>query len=129
MPIGLRMALAATLLTLAGTAAAAPVPSQMVDRPGARVQTLDKVTARTSTFEIAVGDTKVFGNLRITLRACKDNPPIEVPESAAFFEVVEAKPDARAEQVFTGWMFASSPALSAMEHPIYDLWVLSCIAK
>jgi len=129
MPSGLRVALAAALLTLAGTAAAAPVPSQMVDRPAARVQSLDKVTARTSTFDIAVGDTKAFGNLRITVRACKENPPIEAPESAAFLEVVETKPDSNAESVFTGWMFASSPALSAMEHPIYDIWVLSCVAK
>lgn len=129
MPSGLRVALAAALLAFAGTAAAAPVPSQMVDRPAARVQSLDKVTARTSTFDIAVGDTRQFGNLRITLRACKENPPIEAPESAAFLEVVETKPDSNAEQVFSGWMFASSPALSAMEHPIYDLWVLSCVAK
>ena len=129
MPSGLRAALVLALLTLAGSAAAAPVPAQMVDRPAARVQTLDKVTARTSTFEITVGETKSFGNLRITLRACRENPPIEAPESAAFFEVLEAKPDAQAVPVFTGWMFASSPALSAMEHPIYDLWVLSCVAK
>jgi hypothetical protein len=129
MSSGLRVALAAALLTLSGTATAAPVPSQMVDRPVARVQSLDKVTARTSTFDIAVGETKSFGNLRITLRACKENPPIEVPESAAFLEVIEAKPESNAEAVFTGWMFSSSPALSAMEHPIYDLWVLSCAAK
>ncbi|WP_448190610.1 DUF2155 domain-containing protein [Azospirillum sp. sgz301742] len=114
---------------LSGTAVAATAPAQMVDRPAARVQSLDKVTARTSTFDIAVGETKPFGNLRITLRACKENPPIEVPESAAFFEVVEIKQDSNAENVFTGWMFSSSPALSAMEHPIYDLWVLSCASK
>lgn len=134
MPCGLRAALAATLmvlngLALAGTAAAAPVPAQMVDRPAARLQSLDKVTARTSTFDIAVGETKAFGNLRITLRACKENPPIEPPESAAFLEVVEIKQDSNTETVFSGWMFSSSPALSAMEHPIYDLWVLSCQAK
>ncbi len=133
MSSGLRAALTAALLipclTSGGTAVAAPVPAQMVDRPAARVQSLDKVTARTSTFDIAVGETKAFGNLRITLRACKENPPIEPPESAAFFEVVEVKPDANAEPVFNGWMFSSSPALSAMEHPIYDLWVLSCQVK
>ncbi len=129
MSCGLRAASAAALLMLSGTAVAATAPAQMVDRPAARVQSLDKVTARTSTFDIAVGETKPFGNLRITLRACKENPPIEVPESAAFFEVVEIKQDSNAENVFTGWMFSSSPALSAMEHPIYDLWVLSCASK
>ena len=129
MSSGLRAALAAALLMLSGTAAAVPVPAQMVDRPVARVQSLDKVTARTSTFDIAVGETKAFGNLRITLRSCKENPPMETPESAAFFEVVEIKQDSNAEPVFTGWMFSSSPALSAIEHPIYDLWVLSCASK
>ena len=129
---GLRAALAAALLMVPGAfaphASAAPVPEQMVDRPAVRVQSLDKVTARTSTFDIPVGDTKAFGNLRITLRACKENPPIEPPETAAFLEVVEVRPDAQAETVFSGWMFSSSPALSAMEHPIYDLWVLTCTA-
>ncbi len=107
-------------------AGAAPVPDQMIARPAAKLQGLDKVTARTSTFTIAVGETKVFGSLRVTLRACRENPPIEPPEAAAFLEVVENKPGEKAEAVFSGWMFASSPALSAMEHPIYDVWVLSC---
>nr|WP_209870724.1 DUF2155 domain-containing protein [Azospirillum soli] len=98
----------------------------MVARPAAKLQGLDKVTARTSTFTIAVGETKMFGSLRVTLRACRENPPIEPPEAAAFLEVVENKPGEKAEAVFSGWMFASSPALSAMEHPIYDVWVLSC---
>ncbi|CCC98957.1 hypothetical protein FBZ85_103242 [Azospirillum brasilense] len=124
-------ALAAALLCLpvlglTGPAAAAPVPEEMVSRPAAKLQGLDKITARTSTFTIAVGETKALGSLRITLRACKENPPIEPPETAAFLEVIESKPGEQAEPVFSGWMFASSPALSAMEHPIYDVWVLSC---
>lgn len=98
----------------------------MVDKPAAKLQGLDKITARTSTFTLAVGDTRTFGSLRITLRACRENPPVETPESAAFLEVVEVKPGEQGEPAFSGWMFASSPALSAMEHPIYDVWVLSC---
>ncbi|WP_307833613.1 DUF2155 domain-containing protein [Azospirillum brasilense] len=128
-------ALAAALLCLpvlslpgltSGPASAAPVPEEMVSRPAAKLQGLDKITARTSTFTIAVGETKALGSLRITLRACKENPPIETPETAAFLEVIENKPGEQAEPVFSGWMFSSSPALSAMEHPIYDVWVLSC---
>jgi len=124
-------ALAAALLclpavSLTSPAAAAPVPEDMVSRPAAKLQGLDKITARTSTFTIAVGETRALGSLRITLRACKENPPIETPETAAFLEVIENKPGEQAEPVFSGWMFASSPALSAMEHPIYDVWVLSC---
>lgn len=119
-------ALMAALFCVPGKPGAAPVPEEMVNRPAAKLQGLDKVTARTSTFTIAVGETKVLGSLRITLRACKENPPVEPPEAAAFLEVVENKPGEQAEPVFSGWMFASSPALSAMEHPIYDVWVLSC---
>ncbi|WP_035690708.1 DUF2155 domain-containing protein [Azospirillum halopraeferens] len=122
----LRAAAVAALVVMAGTAAAAPAPRQMIDRPVARLQGLDKITARTTTFDIAVGETKLFGGLRVTLRACKENPPIEPPESAAFLEVEEARPGEEAELVFSGWMFASSPALSAMESPVYDVWVLSC---
>ncbi|HEY0836326.1 MAG TPA: DUF2155 domain-containing protein [Azospirillum sp.] len=125
-----RAALAAVLLAASAPALAATVtPAQMVERPAARLQGLDKVTARTTTFDIRAGETKVFGSLRVTLRACRENPPIEVPESAAFLEVVEIKPGEQAESVFNGWMFASSPALSAMEHPVYDVWVLSCQEK
>lgn len=110
----------------AGATEAAPAPAQMIDKPAAKLQGLDKITARTSTFTLAVGETRTFGSLRITLRACRENPPVETPESAAFLEVVEVKPGEQEEVAFSGWMFASSPALSAMEHPIYDVWVLSC---
>ncbi len=119
-------AFAAALLLAPAPPGAAPVPDQMVSRPAAKLQGLDKITARTSTFTVGVGETKLFGSLRITLRACKENPPVEPPEAAAFLEVVENKPGEQAEAVFSGWMFASSPALSAMEHAIYDVWVLSC---
>lgn len=120
----------AASLSISGPAAAATttVPSPSVERPAARLQGLDKITARTSTFDIAVGETKLFGSLRVTLRACRENQPIDPPESAAFLEVVEIKPGEQAESVFSGWMFASSPALSAMEHPVYDVWVLACAA-
>lgn len=105
---------------------ATPSSSAMVDRPAAKLQGLDKVTARTSTFSLKVGQTASFGSLRITLRACRSSPPVEVPESAAFLEVEDVKPGEAEERVFSGWMFASSPALSAMEHAIYDVWVLTC---
>lgn len=120
-------ALAAAVAVGTVAAQAAPVPAQMVDKPAAKLQWLDKITARTSTFTLAVGETRTFGSLRITLRSCRENPPVETPESAAFLEVVEVKPGEQEESAFSGWMFASSPALSAMEHPIYDVWVLSCV--
>jgi hypothetical protein len=96
--------------------------------PVAVLQGLDKVTARTSTVEAKVGEVVQFGQLSIQVKACRKAPPIETPESAAFLEVMEnsTTPGAAPAPVFVGWMFASSPALSAMEHPVYDIWVKDC---
>lgn len=100
--------------------------ADMQDMKMAVLQGLDKITARVSTFDVPVGGTVPFGSLKITVRACRKAPPIDPPESAAFMEITDAKPDEPARTVFSGWMFASSPALSALENPVYDVWVLSC---
>ena len=97
-----------------------------VDMNVAVLQGLDKVTARISTLEAAVGQTVRFGSLEVSVRACRKHPPEEPPESAAFLEIREKKADEEAKLLFSGWMFASSPALSALEHPVYDLWVVDC---
>lgn len=90
------------------------------------LQGLDKITARISTFEAPIGSAVHFGSLEIVARACDKRPPEETPESAAFLEIVDVRPDSPAVPLFTGWMFASSPALSAVEHPVYDVWVVDC---
>jgi len=90
------------------------------------LQGLDKVTARVSTFSAPIGVTVRFGTLEIIARVCDKRPPEETPESAAFLDVSEARPGEPTVSVYRGWMFASSPALSAMEHPVYDVWVLDC---
>jgi len=94
------------------------------------LQGLDKTTARISKFEAPVGKSVRFGRLVITVRACVKHPPEEEPESAAFLQIDELGEADRtavtARRVFSGWMFASSPALSAMENPIYDIGVLDC---
>ena len=90
------------------------------------LQALDKVTARVSTLEAPVGEVVTFGTLEIIARTCDKRPPEETPESAAFLDVWEVRPGEPALSIFRGWMFASSPALSAMEHPVYDVWVLDC---
>jgi len=108
-------------LGLCGSVPAEANPMRIVVLGG-----LDKITAHVSTFEAPVGQTVSFGALRITARACDKRPPEETPESAAFLEVVEQRPGEAPQTLFTGWMFASSPALSAMDNPIYDLWVLDC---
>jgi hypothetical protein len=109
------------LLIAAGTARAETV---------AVLQGLDKTTARISKFDAPVGKAVRFGTLVITVRACIKHPPEEEPESAAFLQIDEVRQGERnsvvSQQVFSGWMFASSPALSALENPIYDVGVLDC---
>ena len=90
------------------------------------LQALDKVTARVSTVSAPVGRTVHFGTLEIIARTCDKRPPEEPPESAAFLDISEIRTGESAVNVFRGWMFASNPALSAMEHPVYDVWVLDC---
>lgn len=90
------------------------------------LRAMDKITARVSTITVPVGGTVSFGSLKITAKACDKHPPEETPEASAFLDVVEEKPGEAPQPRFEGWMFASSPALSALEHPVYDLWVLDC---
>ena len=95
---------------------------------GVVLQTLDKITARIESLELVVDQPARFGTLDITLRHCAYRPPEEPPEHAAFLEIrdlgyVNADP----EIVFSGWMFASSPAVSGLEHAVYDVSVTACI--
>lgn len=87
---------------------------------------LDKVAARTAKFEANLKQQVFYNTLIITVQQCKTRPPEEPPESAAFLEIQESKPDGTKQKIFSGWMFASSPALNALEHPVYDVWVISC---
>jgi hypothetical protein len=93
------------------------------------LQGLDKVTARVSTIEAPVGQTFRFGTLEIIARHCDKRPPEEPPETTAFIDIWEIKEGQSATSLFRGWMFASSPALSALEHAVYDVWVLDCKNK
>ncbi len=123
---------AATLIglgfALGAGSAAGPAASQEAGRLGAILQGLDKTTARVSTIEAPLDRPARFGTLQIVARACHKKPPTETPESTAFLEIVDIRPDSPAIPVFTGWMFASSPSVSAMEHPVYDVWVIDCRA-
>ena len=121
MPVYFKNIIATVLLV------SAICPQVAAEPYGAAVlQALDKVTARVSTFEAPVGDTVRFGTLHIIARACDKRPPEETPESAAFLDISEIKLGEPTEGVYRGWMFASSPALAAMEHPVYDVWVVDC---
>jgi hypothetical protein len=106
-----------------------PAIAEMTPEPVALLQGLDKITARISKFEAEVGAPVRFGTLAIRIRDCQKNPPEETPESAAFVEIDEIRPgEDKARRLFSGWMFASSPALSALEHPVYDVNLLDCRA-
>ncbi len=107
-----------------GLLAAAPAPAAA--GTSAVLQGLNKVTARVSPIEAPVDATVRFGTLEITVRACHKAPPEEPPESTVFLEIYDVKPGEQPVQLFSGWMFASSPALSALEHPVYDIWVRDC---
>jgi hypothetical protein len=101
-------------------------PGTMIDHPIAELQALDKITARVRPIEARVGQTFTFGTLNLQVEACRKAPPEEPHEAAAFLRIWEAKPGQASKWVFSGWMFASSPALSAMDHPVYDIWVKDC---
>ncbi len=93
---------------------------------GAILQALDKVTARVSRIDAPIGDSVRFGTLEIAVRACNQRPADEPPDTSAFLQIVDHPPDGTRQIVFSGWMFANSPALNALEHAVYDVAVLDC---
>lgn len=113
-----------TALLAAAAATAGPVAAETYDV--AVLRALDKVTARISTLAAPVDERVTFGSLHIVARVCDKRPPEEPPESAVFLDIAESRPNEVPIPVFHGWMFASSPAVSAMDHPVYDIWVLDC---
>ncbi len=137
------------VLAMLGMAASAlaqmppPAPSPAATKPVAVLQGLDKVTARVTRLTVPVGDGAIFGSLTIQVDACIKRPPEEPPESAAFLRITDKPVQAATAQtaapqpqdpfgalperiIFSGWMFASSPALHPLEHPIYDVILLDC---
>jgi hypothetical protein len=137
----LRFTLATAAVALASAGASALEP-----RSGVKLRALDKITGNSTDLTAKVGDTLKFGRLSVTVRACFQAPPQDTPESAAFLEIhalgAASQRETAAEKagketkgpkplgpdglLFSGWMFASSPGLSALEHPTYDVWVISC---
>lgn len=100
------------------------------DYPVVKLRSLDKITARTMTFEAKVGSTVRFGEIFIKVQSCRKPPPIEKSEAAAFLQIWQNNAAKETSKwIFSGWMFASSPALSAMDHPVYDVWVLDCLGR
>jgi hypothetical protein len=87
---------------------------------------LDKITGRPTNITAPIGQPVHFATLTITARFCYSTPPSETPETAAFVQIEDHRPDQPARRIFSGWMYGSSPGLNAVEHPLYDVWVISC---
>jgi len=87
---------------------------------------LDKITGRPTNVFAPIGVPVEFATLTITARYCYSTPPSEPPETAAFVEITDRRPDQPQKQAFSGWMHASSPSLNGLQHPLYDVWVISC---
>jgi len=95
------------------------------------LRTLDKVTATTEDFTVKVGDNLEYGSLRVEIKRCEKKPPEEIPATWAFVQIFDKRLDGEGvevggDKVFSGWMLAERPAISALEHPVYDVWVLDC---
>ena len=90
------------------------------------LRALDKITARIEDLTIPIDTVVKYGRLRIKPRKCLKRPPEETPETSVFLEIEEQKIGEETSVIFMGWMFASSPSLNALEHPVYDVWVIDC---
>ena len=117
-----RAALALALTALGSGAAQA----DRIKNPTAVFSGLDKITGRIVSFEVAIDETVQFGGLQMTPKVCYTRPPTENPNTTSFVEVDEVTLDAKVRRVFTGWLFAASPGLHAVEHPVYDIWLVDC---
>lgn len=101
-------------------------PPQRIANPTAVFSGLDKITGRIISFDVAINETVQFGALQVTPRVCYSRPPTETPNTDAFIVVDEVTLQGEIKRIFTGWMFAASPGLHAVEHPIYDVWLTDC---
>ena len=105
---------------------AAPAKADKISHPIAVFEGLDKITGRTITFDVAINETVRFGTLEITPRVCYSRPPTEAPQTDVFAQVDEVDEKGAHKRIFSGWMFADSPGLHGIEHPIYDMWLTDC---
>lgn len=121
----------AGLMPVAATVAgvvigASTAEAQRIENQTAVFAALDKVTARIRRLEAPLGKTEEFGALRITARACYSRPSTETPKTSTFVEIDEVMRDGKLRRIFSGWMFAESPGLNALQHPVFDLWLTEC---
>jgi hypothetical protein len=116
----------ALALLLAALALATPAAAETIANPIAAFSGLDKITGRITSFDVYIDETVQFGALQLTPRACYTRPPTETQRTSVFLEVDQVSLKGGTQRVFTGWMFADSPALNAIDHPVYDIWLVDC---
>jgi len=121
----LRGLLVAGLIALSAT----PALATTISNPIAAFSGLDKITGRITNFDVYINETVQFGALQITPRVCYTRPPTETQRTSVFIEVDQVSLKGGTERIFTGWMFADSPALNAIDHPVYDIWLVDCKQK
>ncbi|WP_434722540.1 DUF2155 domain-containing protein [Mesorhizobium sp. RIZ17] len=120
---------ATTVFAAAPAPAAAPTASDRVTNAVAEFAGIDKITGRIITFDVYIDETVQFGALQVTPRVCYSRPDTEQPKTDSFVEVDEITLDRKIRRIFTGWMFAESPGLNAVEHAVYDVWLKGCKQK
>ncbi len=125
-PMNARATLTLAALLAAGALLSPPAHAERITNGVAVFAALDKVTARTSKFEVPLNETVQFGALKVTPRVCYSRPPTEEPKTTSFVEVDEIELDGQEKRIFTGWMVAESPGLNAVEHPVFDVWLTDC---
>jgi len=103
-----------------------PARAERIANPVAQFEGLDKITGRTTTFDVYIDETVQFGALQVTPRVCYSRSENEAPRTDSFVQVDEITLDRKIRPIFSGWMFADSPGLNAVEHPIYDVWLTGC---
>ena len=114
------------LLALAATALAGPAFADKIKHPRAVFSGLDKITGRIISFEVAIEETVQFGSLQITPHVCYTRPATEAPQTTSFVEVDEIDANNQYSRIFNGWVYAASPGLNGIEHPVYDIWLNDC---
>ena len=113
-------------LALLFVALATPAAAETIANPIASFSGLDKITGRITNFDVYIDETVQFGALQVTPRVCYSRPATEEPKTDSFVEVDEITLDRKIRRIFTGWMFAESPGLNAVEHAVYDVWLKGC---
>ncbi len=102
------------------------INAERLTNPVAVFSGIDKITGRITTFDVYVDETVQFGALQVTPRVCYTRDETEAPKTTTFVEVDEITLDRKIRRIFSGWMFADSPGLNAVDHAVYDVWLDGC---